>query len=208
MGLVGVCVGVCVGVYGHVWAAGEGVAPDETQPATRAKRAETDKSDGAPRSAQSRSVKSENSGSLPADLAEPRLGPWPSPKLAKIRPRHSDTPHPLSLSVLSLLSVCDSDIASSRVSAPRAAHSRLLARLLDSAPYPPDPLLPSSLVSHDLRLAGLPSGSHAHTLLPFPCRQLKLSVISPISRPGARFIVGIPGEIHPRIDLAYVNCYA
>lgn len=47
-------VGVGVGVGEGVWAAGEVglwwtlAAPDETQPATRAKRAETDKSDGTP----------------------------------------------------------------------------------------------------------------------------------------------------------------
>lgn len=82
-----------------VWAAGEvglwwtRAAPDETQPATRAKRAETDKSDGAPKMSQSRSFKAKKSGSVPADLAEPRLGPRPSPNPPRFLP---DTlTHPL-----------------------------------------------------------------------------------------------------------------
>ena len=121
---------------------------------------------------QSRSFKTDKSGSFAADLAEPCLGPRPSPNLPRFLP---DTlTHPLYGFDGDFCRLEDHDQPTINSSPACSIRRHTLL----------SPLLPSSLVSHDLRLAVLPGGSHAHTPLPVPCRRLKLSVNSPTPQPA------------------------
>lgn len=119
-----------------------------------------------PQMGQLRSFKPEKVGSVPADLAEPRLGPRPSPN-CQDSSRHSDTP--------SLFSLAGDSLVGRTTTSP-------LRSLID---WTPQRLPCSSLVNHHLRLEVFSSGSHVRTPLPVPCRQLKLSVESPSPQPAA-----------------------